>query len=78
MNHRRLIHLGIAGAWTVAIIPAALWWSEAVFFVIVASVWANVYAAIAASEAADNALTDEDKAWILEALAKQSQEQTDT
>lgn len=40
--------------WTVAIVPAYLWWRNSVMFVIVASIYANVKSDWGAAEAADN------------------------
>ena len=54
MTRAVLAHRAAAALWAALAIPAALWWREAVWFVIAASVWANVYAAIAAAEAADD------------------------
>lgn len=47
-------HRLAAVVWTVLVIPAYLWWRDSVAFVIAASVWANIYAALAAAEAADD------------------------
>lgn len=49
-----LAHRGAAALWTVLTVPALLWWRDAVWFVITASLWANVYAALAAMEGADD------------------------
>jgi hypothetical protein len=47
-------HRIIAIIWTLSAIPAYLWWRDSVLFVIVASVFANIYAAVSALEAADD------------------------
>jgi hypothetical protein len=51
---KRSLHLLVALGWSLLAIPAWLWWRESVGFVIAASVFANVYAAISAMEAADD------------------------
>lgn len=53
-RRRLVVHLGIAVFWALSIIPAWLWWRDSVLFVIAASVFANVYAALSAVEAADD------------------------
>lgn len=53
MNRHR-IHAGIALVWALSIVPAWVWWRDSVLFVIVASVFANVYAAVSALEANDD------------------------
>jgi len=40
--------------WALLLIPALLWWREALWFVIVASVYANVMSDWGAGEAADD------------------------
>lgn len=47
-------HRTCAVLWALALIPALLWWSESVLFVIVASVYANVKSDWSAAEAADD------------------------
>jgi hypothetical protein len=56
MSHRTrlLIHGGLALLWALLAVPAWLWWSDSVLFVIAASIFANVYAAVSALEAADD------------------------
>lgn len=49
-----LAHRAAAAVWTALAVPALLWWRDAVWFVITASLWANVYAALAAMEGADD------------------------
>lgn len=51
---RHRIHLAIAIVWAASIVPAWLWWRDSVLFVIVASVFANVYSAVAALEGNDD------------------------
>jgi hypothetical protein len=48
--------------WMLLLIPAYLWWRDSVFFVIAASVYANVKSDWSASEAADDRL-------VLEAIS---------
>lgn len=70
MNRRKALHITVAVFWTVAIIPALIWWPNSVLFVIFASVWANVYSAMAAMEAANDSLTETDKQWITEEITR--------
>lgn len=47
-------HRSGALIWTVAVIPAYLWWKDSVTFVIAASIYANVKSDWGAAEAADD------------------------
>jgi hypothetical protein len=47
-------------------VPAWLWWRDSVLFVIAASIFANVYAAVSALEAADDSAVREDLAELKE------------
>lgn len=49
-----LFHRVSAAVWLVLLIPALLWWSESIAFVIVASVYANMKSDWGAAEAADD------------------------
>lgn len=46
--------------WAASAVPAWLWWRDSVLFVIAASIFANVYAAVSALEAADDSAVRED------------------
>jgi hypothetical protein len=70
VNRRRVIHFLNAGFWIALLWPALAWWSESVLFVILASIWANVYGPLSAAEAASDSLTDNDKAWITEEVTR--------
>jgi hypothetical protein len=59
-----LVHGAIALIWTVSAVPAWLWWRDSVLFVIAASIFANVYAAVSALEAADDSAVREDLAEV--------------
>lgn len=54
MNKRVWFHRICAMIWIVMLVPAYLWWRDAIFFVIAASIYANVKSDWAASEAADD------------------------
>lgn len=54
MRKRVLFHRVCALIWVLLLIPAYLWWRDAIFFVIAASIYANVKSDWAASEAADD------------------------
>jgi len=54
VTYRVWFHRISAIIWILLIIPAYLYWRDAVFFVIVASIYANVKSDWAASEAADD------------------------
>jgi hypothetical protein len=54
VNRRMAVHGSVAGASALLAVPAILWWSESVLFVIGLSLFANFYAAISALEAADD------------------------
>jgi hypothetical protein len=54
VRNRLWLHWAIAAVWTASAVPAFLWWKESILFVIAASVFANVYAAISAAEAVDD------------------------
>lgn len=54
MRKRVLFHRVCAVIWILLLIPAYLWWRDAIFFVIAASIYANVKSDWAASEAADD------------------------
>lgn len=43
-----------AGIWLALLIPALIWWREEIWFVIVASVYANIMSDWGAAEAADD------------------------
>jgi len=47
-------HRACAVVWAVSFVPALLWWSQSIWFVIVASVYANVKSDWGAAEAADD------------------------
>lgn len=64
MRRRILFHRVSAIVWILLLIPALLWWRESLWFVIVASVYANVKSDWGAAEAAD----DRDLAHQLRAL----------
>ncbi len=49
-----LFHRASAVVWLLLTIPALLWWSDSVAFVIVASIYANVKSDWGAAEAADD------------------------
>lgn len=51
-----------AMVWTASTIPALLWWRESLWFVITASIYANIKSDWGAAEAADNSA-------VLDALA---------
>jgi hypothetical protein len=53
MRRRVWVHRAAGILWAALLIPAVLWWPTSVLFVIVSSVWANVYAPLATAEAAD-------------------------
>lgn len=48
------LHRVCAVGWTIALIPALLWWRESIVFVIIASVYANIKSDWGAAEAADD------------------------
>lgn len=50
---RMKVHAFFAVLWTLAAIPAFLWWADAVWFVILCSLFANIYSAWSATEATD-------------------------
>lgn len=54
MRKRLWLHWVIATAWALSAVPAYLWWQNSILFVIVASIFANTYAAISAAEAVDD------------------------
>ncbi len=54
MRKRVLFHRASAIIWIILLIPAWLWWRDNIFFVIAASIYANVKSDWAASEAADD------------------------
>jgi hypothetical protein len=54
VSRRVRFHRISAYIWMALLIPAYLWWRESVFFVIAASIYANVKSDFAASEAADD------------------------
>ena len=54
MNRRILFHRVSAIVWALLLIPALLWWRESLWFVIVASIYANVKSDWGAAEAADD------------------------
>lgn len=54
LTRRVLVHGGIALIWAILAVPAWFWWRDSVLFVIIASIFANVYAAVSALEAADD------------------------
>lgn len=64
MNRRALVHGAIALFWSLSAVPAWLWWRDSVLFVIAASIFANVYAAVSALEAADDSAVREDLAEV--------------
>ncbi len=47
-------HRASAVVWLLLTVPALVWWSESVAFVIVASIYANVKSDLGAAEAADD------------------------
>lgn len=51
---RTWVHAGVAVVSALLTIPALLWWRDSVLFVIGLSLFANLYAAISALEAADD------------------------
>lgn len=70
MNRRAIVHGAIALFWTASAVPAWLWWRDSVLFVIAASIFANVYAAVSALEAADDSAVREDLAQVKAQLAE--------
>lgn len=54
MSRRVVVHGGLALVWALLAVPAYIWWRDSVLFVIAASIFANVYAAVSALEAADD------------------------
>jgi hypothetical protein len=62
-------HRTCAIIWILLLIPAWLWWRESVFFVIAASIYANVKSDWAASEAADDRLVMDELAAMRTELA---------
>lgn len=47
-------HLLLAWLWVVLAVPALLWWSESVLFVILLSLYANIESSLAAHNAKKN------------------------
>jgi hypothetical protein len=70
-QHRRVwSYRALAAAWALLTIPAIVWWSRSVLFVILVSLYANAAASWTAGEAADDlALTE--RLDRIEALLKQ-------
>lgn len=54
MRKRLWLHWTIAAVWSASAVPAFLLWKDSILFVIAASVFANVYAAVSAAEAVDD------------------------
>ena len=54
MRRKVWFHRGGAVFWTLMVIPAFLWWQEAIWFVIAASLYANIKSDWGAAEAADD------------------------
>lgn len=54
MRARVWFHRCSAFTWIALAVPATLWWRESVYFVILASIYANVKSDWSASEAADD------------------------
>jgi hypothetical protein len=54
VKRRVWFHRAGAVAWTLLLIPALLWWSEAIWFLIIASLYANIKSDWGAAEAADD------------------------
>jgi len=54
VSRRLWVHAGVALGQLVLAVPALLWWSESVLFVIGLSLFANFYSAVSAVEAADD------------------------
>lgn len=52
MTRRAWVHLGLAGAWVLLLVPTLLWWRESVLWVATISVYANVVGHLSAVEAA--------------------------
>jgi len=51
-DHVRKLHAGLAAFWMILTIPAVLWWSESVTFLVFASLYANVAAHFSAYQGA--------------------------
>lgn len=68
MDKRVWFHRISALIWLALLIPALLWWSESLWFVIMASVYANVKSDWGAAEAADDRALHERLARIEEEL----------
>jgi hypothetical protein len=56
VQRRIWFHRTCSMIWILLLIPAWFWWRDSVFFVITASIYANVKSDWAASEAADDRL----------------------
>jgi hypothetical protein len=58
-SRRVWIHRGVALACLALTPPAVIWWRDSVLFVIVVSLATQIYAALSASEAADDTAVTE-------------------
>lgn len=54
MRRKVWVHRGLAAFWVALALPAVIWWSESVLFVILASLYANAAASWSSGEAADD------------------------
>lgn len=48
------IHRGLAALWVLLAIPGTIWWATSIYFVIVASIYANVASELATAEASND------------------------
>ncbi len=46
------LHMMWAGVWAILVIPSMLWWYESILWVILVSLWANIYTCLSAYEGA--------------------------
>lgn len=54
MRRKVWVHRSLAAFWVLLAIPGALWWSESIMFVILASLYANAAASWSSAEASDD------------------------